>query len=226
MTTTTEVNEKPIIFNSEMIRAILDGRKTQTRRVIKLKDGFCDPYWSEDNQEFLCYSEDDDGDKWGGHKLNCPYGKPGDELWVRETWKPIRQDPDDGEWTVEYKTGNKVNVGRMWPVEGHYKEIDLSERLAEEYEDKGYMPWKPSIHMPRGASRIQLLVTDVRVERVQDISNKDAQAEGVDDSLGKTIMTSKELFHELWDSINADRGYSWESNPWVWVIEFEVKEDK
>lgn len=207
---------KPILFNTEMVQALLDGRKTQTRRVIKPQPertyvaGHGIGRAGYTNEWVTCHQSDEFG--WEAWKekalINCPYGQPGDLLWVRETFT-IYQGYSDS--VPLYKTG--------------------------EHDD--LLKWSPSIHMPRWASRLTLKITNVRVERVQDISEEDAKAEGVYSWNGNTgdvrtgahkIWGTKEVsaldpvaaFELLWDSINTKRGYSWESNPWVWVIEFEV----
>ena len=173
--------ERPIIFNSEMVNAILKGEKTQTRRGMKSPP-----------------PEDMSGE-WGA---KCPYGAPGDELWVRETWG-VAVVPDG-------TTANKIFTV--------YKADD-----PKFYGDR----WHPSIFMPRNRSRIQLRITNVRVERVRDISVEDAYAEGVRNpfygrgTVGGDFSVVNVMFPELWNSINAKSGYSWESNPLVWVIEFE-----
>jgi len=175
--------EKPIIFSTEMVNAILKGEKTQTRRVIKLQP-----------------PEDMSPGEWGA---KCPYGAPGDELWVKETWG-VAVVPD-GTTANEFLTVYKADNPQIPPSR-----------------------WEPSGYMPRNRSRIQLRITNVRVERVQDISYDDACAEGVSHpfygrgTAGGKFMVVQVMFPELWDSINAERGDSWQSNPWVWVIEFEV----
>ncbi len=190
------MKEHPILFNAEMVRAILDGRKTQTRRCVK-------------NPEIMdgLMLEGEEGE-W------CPYGKPGDRLWVRETWtknyRPtlrgerfLRHDPRDG-------------CGIIYRADGI--------RIDREYGEK----WKPSIFMPRWASRILLEVTDVRVERVQEIREKDSFAEGCHPDRmhygpcnnDHCPCTCRGAFARLWDSINAKRGFGWESDPWVWVVSF------
>jgi len=172
------MTEKPILFSTEMVQAILSGRKTQTRRVIKEP---CD---------YGCITGDCDHDvqdQCDNAILNAsPYGKPGGKLWVRETWR-------------------SDNTGYAYKASSY---------------DKGFL-WKPSIHMPRRAARIILEVTDVRVERLQDISGKDAAAEGIQSvsKYGQDADVSD--FADLWDSINKKRGYSWASNPYVWVVEFK-----
>lgn len=192
---------KPIIFNTEMVRAILDERKTQTRRIIKNKNW---PVPIADGFEW-CFHETKDGsfeigavNKSTGEGsvhsyIKCPYGKPGDLLWVRETWAMFGMD-------FIYKS-----------------ECDGNE--------KGFK-WKPSIHMPRSACRLFLKIKDIRVERVQDISEKDSGEEGI--SQGQAWgegLSYKEIFRKLWNSINEKRGFGWDVNPWVWVVEFERTEE-
>lgn len=195
------MKERPILFSSEMVRAILDGRKTQTRRVVN-------PQSLLDNKTRVtaCYE--------------CPYGAPGGHLWVRETWR-----------AVELDNGND---GILYKADNHFKSIENSQAAADlwcdAYADRKYgNKWRPSIFMPRWASRIALAVTDVRVERLQEISEEDAIAEGLQKeviSVGyqndSVTLRARPKFVYLWDKINSDRGYSFESNPWVWVISFKV----
>jgi len=210
-------NERPILFSGEMVRAILDGRKTQTRRVIKAKV----PCWNkpDDWQKGICFhgmvSFNNGPSKQ--HQLRdfsvqCPYGIPCDRLWVRETWQ------------------NTADMGICHPADNYvvYRATDPDWETMEGWK------WRPSIFMPREASRITLEITDIRVERVQDISEKDAEHEGLTEwqdfiylSPDESRMTRDiiQAFSWLWDSLNAKRGYSWESNPWVWVIDFKkIKE--
>ena len=171
--------ERPILFNGKMVQSILDGRKTQTRRVIKPQP-VSNPFPLQ----------------------RCPYGVPIDLLWVQETW-------------VKWDAGIAYLADCL---NRHGVESEDSKRCRLDY---GVI-WKPSIHMPRWASRITLRVTDVRVERVQEISEADAQAEGVSawhDTNNGTVYRPE--FRTLWDSINAARGFGWDANPWVWVVEFE-----
>lgn len=182
---------KPIIFSTEMVRALLDGRKTQTRRVIKPQP--TTKTWEKYLQEEQpCY-------------LN-PYGQPGDVLWVRETWADLRGMGFGKEFA--YRADS-------WC--GDHEDSD-SMRCRLDYGVK----WKPSIHMPRKAARLFLEITDIKVERVQDIDDDDAIDEGVGGNINEGPTAA---FAELWDTINAKRGYSWESNPWCWVIEFRRADD-
>lgn len=186
--------EKPILFSTEMVRAILKGQKTQTRRVIKPQppDGvgrirgpeLYEPAKVDRNGELVpgepVYGVYDDWGEWGA---KFPYGQPGDVLWVRETWC------NAGVFGYVYRATDSLPVS----VKGG---------------------WRPSIHMPREAARLFLLIKNVRVERLQDITEEDARAEG---AIGIEPIS---VFMNLWNSINGKR-YPWESNPWVWVIEFE-----
>lgn len=187
--------ERPILFSAPMVRAILDGRKTQTRRIVKPQPNeFIDRLHGGSLKKRFPYKlEDDDGNPCGigfqddnGNYWTCPYGQPGDVLWVRETW--------------------------IAP----YVKTEIARYKADEPE--GCLPrkWKPSIFMPRWASRISLRVTSVRVERLNDISQTDAIAEGVSGVNTGDFVTA---YSELWESINGTD--SWQANPWVWVIEFE-----
>jgi len=218
--------EKPILFSTEMVKAILKGQKTQTRRVIKPQptlemDGEIDGAGNQCGYGLELH--------WKGKLLypprDCPYGQPGDILWLRETWCREWKDPEGFTGKYLYKADGVEVI-----------HVDGSEKS----------PWRPSIHMPREAARIFLKVKNVRVERLQDISKADALAEGVDAINGwlldrsdkwcrYTIKVAEQQgrsrprvadaiggFACLWDSINGKRGYGWESNPLVWVIEFEM----
>ncbi|GAB6229003.1 hypothetical protein EPKpNR5180_14460 [Klebsiella pneumoniae] len=189
------MTERGMIFNAEMVRAILDGRKTQTRRPVKFpvldKNLGCELAGNE-----LA------GELSAGNYLNSAFGKPGDRIWVRETW--ARYNIDQNSHDIAYRATTPAD----WPEEGR---------------------WRPSIHMPRWASRILLEITDVRVERLNAISQENAQAEGMeltgwrptysDPDSGGEVMTPYDNFAELWSSIYGDE--SWKANPWVWVIEFK-----
>lgn len=189
-----------------MVRAILEGRKTQTRRVVKL------PSWSTQDWDDFDPDEPSVICKTSGcmPDLPCPYGKPGDRLWVRETFYIDVPDDDPSRLDSTY-----------YRADG-----ECCQQIPEcQCGDVGKPKWRPSIFMPRWASRITLDITNVRVERLQDISEADAQAEGMDalatvaeikDGQPHTYRTG---FHILWDIINGKK-YPWESNPFVWVIEF------
>ena len=204
---------KPIIFNTEMVQAIMDGRKTMTRRVIKPQ-----PAIMANSKPLDGYS--DSMIKAAGD-FPTPKYKPGDVLWVRETWRSTDFEYHDGKWTasIQYKDLNKGPRVSWWD------NTDVGEPDDCIYSKTG---WRPSIHMPRSAARLFLKVTDVRVERVQDISTSDCEREGITSDIerfnGHMIPHHDWIvgeFSKLWDSINAKRGYGWDSNPWVWVYSFK-----
>ena len=208
------MKERPILFSGAMVRAILDGRKSQTRRVIK---DFAIKRLSN-RHEFAtsgphqlsmketpgyAYVELDSGALVG---LPCPYGQPGDRLWVRETFRVIDGQSQDA-IAIDYRSDPEEKWCRIGDFLGDGKK------------------WTPSIHMRREYSRIMLEITNVRVERLQDISNKDCIEEGVADlsiPLRPGLSMWRSCYADLWDSINAARGYGWDVNPWVWVIEFRM----
>lgn len=193
------MTERGMIFNAEMVRAVLDGRKTQTRRIMKVR-----PHAGVRNSVFV-KSGFEDGH---GKELVCPFGAVGDRLWVRETWMPDA--PRDGTWADVEFYGCKGSPLSMIP-ERYRKPEHCIHRAS--WEGSEMVGWTPSIHMPRWASRITLEITGVRVERLQDISAEDAAAEGL---TGRAKMHD---FGVLWSSIYGDE--SWQANPWVWVIEFK-----
>jgi hypothetical protein len=178
------MKERPILFSAPMVRAILEGRKTQTRRIAKELNEM-------PNLDGIL--------KRFPNPKGCRYGKPGDRLWVRETWAHER----DG-------TGCPDDNGVL------YRATDP----GWDDEETG-LRWRPSIFMPRRASRITLEITDVRVQRLQEISEEDAQAEGavgaLDQSVGNNWCASQ-AFAALWESINGPD--SWDANPWVWAVTF------
>lgn len=242
------MKERPILFNGDMVRAILDGHKTQTRRVVdvsKIKPST----WKHEGIETIRPVAElgwNHKDQWQAktNRYNvwskgflCPYGKVGDRLWVRESgWKPKEptlRDLRDGADT--------------WP-KYVYAADGVSDWEKEQFKDWGWRS-RPSIHMPRWASRITLEITSVRVERVQDISETDAIAEGINptvfdefdiaeikfedpecleakvlDILGPVQIPAKVNFMTLWDKING-KTHSWASNPFVWVLEFKRIEE-
>ncbi len=191
------MKERPILFSGPMVRAILEGRKTQTRRVIKPQPEKCGDNTVRFKGMTMAPSS---------VHYNCPYGQPGDRLWVRETWRA----------DVEGETGA---VGIQYRADNHFEDFAGDSRVVEIM--RGSDNWRPSIHMPRWACRLLLDVKSVRVERLQDISNDDTAAEGVSGYTNKRRVD----FIQLWDSLNEKRGYGWETNPWVWVIEFERAND-
>lgn len=205
------MRERPILFAGPMVRAILSGQKTVTRRIVKPQ--YSEGPWSVRTAETPRH-ERHTHDWWlpGGTQPyaalpHCPYGQPGDRLWVRETWAHVGN-TDPGYLTYRATYPECLPPGL--------------ERVPADIRDAGCR-WRPSIHMPRAHSRILLEITDVRVERLQDISFQQALAEGIDSHpsgfFGNGCTTAVGAFHELWESING--AGSWGANPWVWVVEFK-----
>ncbi|HBT0124028.1 hypothetical protein [Klebsiella pneumoniae] len=191
------MKERGMIFNGEMVRALLDGRKTQTRRIIKDCTVGRDPIskFIKIGKKFIgCYPEDVPE----LIRECCPYGVPGDRIWVRETWAEAGASAPD---LKLYRANYPEHVPSI------YENVPPAEEIR----------WTPSIHMPRTASRILLEITGVRVERLRSMSQDDARAEGVIAASGP--MEAGLAFRELWDSIYGEE--SWKANPWVWVIEFK-----
>jgi len=189
---------KPIIFSTPMVQAILDGKKTQTRRVIKIDDAPENWKISIAGTSIV---------RTEPYDVKLPRYAAGDILWVRETFCEV---------PYEY---NHI------PIKGGHITIPKYAYKADSERDYTGI-WKPSIHMPREAARIFLRVKTVRVERLQDITEEDAIAEGMSNTLvdGVVFISAKGNFHVFWDSLNIKRGYGWDTNPWVWVIEFEREE--
>ncbi|MBK5203891.1 MAG: hypothetical protein JJD98_00330 [Polaromonas sp.] len=211
------MKERPILFNGAMVRALLDGSKSQTRRIVKgerasrgLESGwYLKPYGFVNDRQFA--------------KAACRCGQPGDQLWVRETWQHSNHHygPADQSCAIFYRAD-------YWD--------DPHGMDGEKSPEGKYREWRPSIHMPRWASRITLEIVGVRVERLQDISYEDALAEGVSDmsallhdewkplegesgnDCARRLRWPQRLYKQLWESING-KG-SWDATPWVFVIEF------
>lgn len=227
---------KPILFNTEMVRAILDGRKSCTRRIIKPQ-----PQGYFEVSEEPLYIYDTDG-KQG--KITPPY-QPGDILYVRETWRVGAWDIFNQMIAFDYKDGTCGELTYIHDRELFDRLVNQSRNDARqakcEYNgadfvwEKGKSPcrWHPSIHMPKEAARIWLKVTDVRVERLQDVTEDGAKAEGAIDNRGfihspeneyDRIHTARDHFIKIWNSTikksDIDR-YGWDANPYVWVISFE-----
>lgn len=202
---TTIIKERPILFSARMVKAILDGDKTQTRRVVKFVESTLTPlghvecardglpiWWDSPPPQSIRDSD------YYDHGMPCPYGRPGDRLWVRESF-----------WIAEVAG---EGIGNAFLV--YDDEIIGSEPMPRELRrlvSAKTFGHKPSIHMPRWASRITLEITDVRVEAVTSISYNDAKSEGVD---------SIEEFERLWKAINGES--SWRKNVWVWALGFRV----
>ncbi|AHG22160.1 phage-like protein [Chania multitudinisentens RB-25] len=223
----------PILFNGDMVRAIIDGRKTQTRRVMKVqpsanfspmnmaleldytarwytpgvvdKNGYLQPA----KKQIFGVADEDEG-------YSCPLGAVGDRLWVREAWQVIHSEYDEDE--ITYAPEIPKQQDNYWhPI----YEVDFK---GESREERGF-PWRPSLHMPRWVSRLLLEITAVRVERLQDISEEDAKAEGAAPST-RAITPPEAIYRvgflNLWWSIYGEE--SWQANPWCWVIEFKLVE--
>lgn len=173
------MTDKPMIFSAPMVRALLDGRKTQTRRVLKPQPEECSPAL------------------WPGC-CRLRYA-PGDLLWVREAWQMRGEDTDD-----------PTAIFQADPAPPDFDPLAVLWR--------GH--WRSPIHMPRWASRLTLHVTDVRVQRVREISEADAFLEGIAQRKGATC---RDDFRDLWDTLNAKRGFGWDANPWVVVLTFAVE---
>lgn len=224
------MKERPILFSAPMVRAILDGNKTQTRRILSHKGrGFTEAGWIFSHlytnpNDLLQVAMSNGGQVYS---FPCRYGRGGDQLWVRETFCKVFKYDDSGMPLLD-KEENQIDA--IW-----YRATDQNNvRYFGPDGEDAKTPWKPSIHMPRAASRIDLKITNIRVERLQDISEDDARAEGVRamDSyvpipsndpariVDPALMTDYVVgFQRLWKRINGDA--SWDANPWVWVVEFE-----
>jgi hypothetical protein len=218
------MKERPILFSAPMVRALLAGAKSQTRRIVKSAPGLQSQWLTSEGIGSVPHGEMIDGG-WQMHHpragtrymgvdvahdspfgwVRCPYGQSGDRLWVRETWRHTATDLDEARSiTQDIMSGTAVAY------------------MADD-PDPDFDTWRPSIHMPRWASRITLEVTGVRVERLQEISATDARAEGI--QMPAPTITPDEFDHDcvvnyrlLWEQINGPG--SWDANPWVWVIKF------
>lgn len=228
------MKERPILFSGAMVRALLDGSKTQTRRAVKLQVQHDDSLvggWKivhkRVTQALLTFNQLG-GKPLGSDAAICPYGQPGDRLWVRETW--LEDPEDDGTWAYTQYVGCKGS-----PLSDIPRKFQKPEHcIYREGWDGSDLRWRPSIHMPRWASRILLEIVSVRVERLQDISEADCWAEGIealdgllDDlaiihlakRMGRSFEDAAPTYAALWESING--AGSWDANPWVWVVEFK-----
>jgi len=235
MTTRIETKERPILMAGNMVRAILDGRKTETRRVVQpqppkeISDKI--DYWIDTGflYGFGKIAKGTDGSQIWPYSpgLSCksirnPYGNVGDRLWVRETWAASTKAPQiqvayraDGQCVGCSNDPDWLKVHHGW-IHG------VATETEGRFVGRGlYGPWKPSIHMPRWASRITLEITDLRIDRLQLITESAAKAEGVKPLLPVADQRWRDAFHLLWDSINEKRGYGWDFNPWVWVVQFK-----
>jgi hypothetical protein len=211
-----EIKERPILFTGPMVRALLAGIKTQTRRMVKPSVKGCTVGAISSGNVVEPVNVDEDGGPWDA--IRCPYGASGDRLWVREKFREIWIEPDmhkihlhyaaDGHDAIPLHDGDGF---QEWNKDGSEK----------------FIPWRPSIHMPRKLSRIDLEITDVRVQRLQEISQDDAVAEGCDDISdmkplpGRVFYAGgpRDAYRVLWEEING-KG-TWDANPWVWALSFK-----
>jgi hypothetical protein len=230
------MKERGILFSAPMVLAILSGAKTQTRRAI-----------SGRAMESIRFFADEGGDVgvgvgargeprvWsleypdeGSVEVRCRHGAPGDRLWVRETWQ--HGTAPDAKAIVIYRADGSAHAA-YYEDEGNGDFAHIGEPYAEPAYDLALVKWRSAMFMPRGASRITLEITDVRVQRLHAISETDARAEGCPGDLpieqtlydyGNGYMSARARFHSLWDSINGERdGCAWRDNPWVWALSFE-----
>ncbi len=202
------MKERPILFSPQMVRALIEGGKTQTRRTIKnafdgetwagnvypARESGWIAWWPGGTAEFTKQAY--------ANGFECPYGQPGDKLWVRETFCCVHgtaDGPRDDDF-VRYRADGGIGEKVIDSVRG----------------------WKPSIFMPKAYSRITLTIADVRVQRLQEISHRDALAEGVEYDVSKEDRAPLQSFQTLWESING--AGSWNANPWVWCISFTRSE--
>jgi hypothetical protein len=211
------MKERPICFTTEMVMAILDSRKSMTRRVVKNIEQRCDGLKLMSHNDYAMvwnHGKNPNGGYLELAHIHCPYGEVGDLLWVKETWCPVDETEFDGEKWIDYRATPKC--GPDSPA-GWDKDLR---------DDPDHAVWKSSRFMPRIASRILLEITGIRVERVQDITIADCIAEGIFTADDVRLMTSdpevyRKEFFLLWDKINGKK-YPVEQNPWVWVILFKV----
>lgn len=226
--------ERPILFSGPMVRAILDGRKTVTRRIVSgAPDGACCAVYGPDciagdgsaSPACAMFFDGPTVESRGLGVVRCPYGSPGDRLWVRETWMPRAAPCGVESFSNGVIYAATPDSGGGYAVHARESHADEIARLS-----KPGFTWRPSIHMPRWASRLTLEVVGIRVERLQEITEDDARAEGVNPSDAHIVIkdgnrqpdmerTHRGAFACLWDDINGDRA-SWASNPWVWRVEF------
>lgn len=223
------MKERPIPLNAEMVRAVLDGRKTQTRRIIRASMRTADPQFELHQQSdgswlpMHTFNESSFDRNGCEQPISCPFGAVGDCLWVRETWSVVSHAFDDDGLMVDYVPDRPAKAVHEKPFGNGYCSGHVIYAADGDFtwgDDDGCVDgrscWKPSIHMPRWASLITLEITGVRVERLQDISQKDAIAEG------GTPYFNINWFAGLWASVYGTE--SWQANPWVWVIDFKRTE--
>lgn len=240
------MKETPIIYKPRSVRTTLDGIKTQTRRIMNPQPlgsfvGYTDDLGYPASRGNFYAGFQREGAISAGYE-KCPYGAPGDLLWVKEPWRPREWGQDGDDWVIEYKDGQTQHIGHLYEqhndVHGE-KTQEFWNKICDELNGKGvytekdsvmypegvhkYLSWRSPLFMPKRAARLWLHITDMRVERVQDISRWDINAEGCPHRIeSDSGLPENQLawFMETWSEING-KG-SWDANPWVWVIEFEV----
>jgi hypothetical protein len=224
---TVAVRERGIIMQAESVLATLDGRKTQTRRIVKLKPWMArdamtrDAAWADPGIGAGGYLKVPRGQDNTAHRLYCPYGAVGDRLWVRETaWFDREMMPLLGYLRCFFEGGDVRHEGD--PTTAKAPGLPGS-HVASVFNLNTALVRRSSIFMPRWASRLTLQITGLRVERLQAISDADTLAEGVrshttSDDTATGAASRRQVYRNLWDSLNAKRGYGWDANPWVWVI--------
>lgn len=221
------MKERPILFQGAMVRALLDGTKTQTRRVVKpAPTGGFDlrMHKCESGYVYAASYENLSWEKPERIRWDCPYGQPGERLWVRETWQ-YADWTEDGLPFIRYRADDAKVLHESIPSDEWAAKlqdiwIDLSGTANFAIDNTAAdRRWRPAIHMPRWACRTILEITGVRVERVQSISESDAAAEGV---YTDPACPAYDAYTALWDSINGKTpGAAWADNPWVWVVSFK-----
>lgn len=233
------MRERPILFSTPMVQAVLDGRKTMTRRVVKMTK---DEPLTNVSWGYTCFTPDGyislrgvhASGEYGESFIRNPYGKVGDRLWVRETFS-------EG-YNYRYEGDSRIKVPHFkYRADFVGKSLDgifVNGTPKKPVKDQSDLyVWKPSIFMPREACRINLEITGVRVERLQEITEADARDEGVGDEdavmrvdsdilptarlLGEPFENDRVWFAHLWNELNGKRGFGWDVNPWVWIIEFK-----
>ena len=248
----SQVKERPILLSASMVRAILEGRKTVTRRPVKATKAHADGFMMLDHGKgwwpYNAFGDFASDHECMEYPITCPYGKPGDRLWVRESWQDVHPVQIRGErYSQPGQAGIPgppgVSYRTIYRADGSYPQVfythkhpyrGLEPDPSHSFKgpaDNGYTGWMPSIHMPRRASRILLEISDVHVELLQDITEEQAKAEGV------RLYTDHAGLGDWWhvDGINtysanprksfellwASTGGNWDDNPWVWVVNFK-----
>jgi len=247
------MKQTPILYSGPMVRAYIDDDKQHTRRVSGLgrinqnQDrykfiGVGYPQIKGGRGPFSAFFEFEDHGVTFTESVKCPWGGPGDEMWLRETWRPFGFHEGESiiaQYRADMGTKDIFDADEEW-------ETRMAEQAAAECE-KGNCPvnedgefcpdeehplpvkWRPSIHMPRVVSRLTQTLLEVRVERLQDITEDDCKAEGVDTLVEGGIVECgrrKTVYRELWDHLNAKRGFPWDSNPYVWVLKYPKYSDE